>query len=728
MFFGFGANIFLNSGKIAYNETQLNDNQLKTSQIEKEDIKIAIYNEPNITQPSYSGFSALTNNYTGLTTLLLNNGYDYIELTTNEIYNHKLVTADFDVFIMVDNLPRENITDFVKEFWLGGGSILSFDSALSYLMYAGILIPESEGDENYGTYWAYTNSFTHNISIRHPATKEYEVGDIYTLTKSSNARVTWSSITGTTFEDDLIKLTNVENNNDFASGVALDPTEKGGKVVQLPGTVEEIDSTFEDIILDSIQWLCPRPKARILFDLSHYPYYGIDSWDSEYTTFANRYSIWRDNLVDRSYCVDKLYPSVEGNFTLENLQDYDILVVLWPDVNYTSSEITIVQNWINNGGSLLVLGDRVANERNQRLNSLISNSDISFDPAPSGSNTITFFNTNHPITEACSQLTGASVGELITASPAVNIAGNDASTIMAASQKLGKGRIVVMADINIMDNPYINTDDNLQFGINSINWLSACEARVLIYVVDHSNPDPNDNIYRGPVSKALNLLGEPFYISFEQSYFNLSLGKYKWDLVVIDNTQNSLTGLYYEELIEYIENGGKLILSTWEYYSLPPTPLWEYIGFKYENSISLPPTLNLWSTSHPIFNNPIDFDSIKIETSTDYYGTDASNLTIYENATAIAGLSTSSQNTSCSLILGANGKAIVNGFLLTEYSDDTDDSTYPDSLEIWLNEIYYLLPTVSQGIPGYNMVIFTGLIGLLIGIISIFIYKKRLKH
>ena len=145
-------------------DLRTSDLRPKSSQIIPRTARVAIYNEPNVTQPGYTSGNVFTNNYTGLKTLLEGEGYQVSELTCNDIYDHKLLTADYDVFIMVDNVPRENITNHVKEFWLGGGSVLGFDSALAYLCYAGIIIPESEGDDGRLTYWYYVGTTLHNIS------------------------------------------------------------------------------------------------------------------------------------------------------------------------------------------------------------------------------------------------------------------------------------------------------------------------------------------------------------------------------------------------------------------------------------------------------------------------------------------------------------------------------------------------------------------------------------
>ena len=115
----------------------------KASQFVPRNIRVAIYDEPNVTVPSY-GISVLTYNYSNIESILTSAGYIVSNLTTTQILNHELTTAKYDIFILVDNLPRESIVNDVKEFWLGGGAILSFDSAISYLCYAGILPPESE--------------------------------------------------------------------------------------------------------------------------------------------------------------------------------------------------------------------------------------------------------------------------------------------------------------------------------------------------------------------------------------------------------------------------------------------------------------------------------------------------------------------------------------------------------------------------------------------------------
>jgi len=724
MFFGFGGYLFLYSGKFSSNETELD--QLKTSRIDKDDIKIAIYSEPNTTQPSYSGFSSLTNNYTGLTTLFSNNGYDYTELTTNDIYNHKLSTADFDVFIMVDNLPRENITNFVKEYWLGGGSILSFDSALSYLMYAGILIPESEGDENYNTYWNYGyTSLTQNISIRHPATKTYQVGDQYTLTKISNAQVIWSSLTGTSFEDDLTKLSNIPSHNNRATGIALEPTQKGGKVIQLPGTVEEIDTTFEDLILDSIQWLCPTPKARILFDLAHEPWQGVDTWDTP-SPYPGRLYVFRDNLVNRSYLFDKHW---SGNLTDPVLSKYDILIIAASRVNYTSSEIASIHNWVNNGGNLFCLGvwnsGGSFTEIFEVINDIVEDFDINIAPGVSGDST-TDFEFDHPITEGVSSLdtSYSSPGFVNYTETAEPLIGDSSVDVMAVAKESGKGRVVLSAYVFFLRYSIINNADNLQFGINIINWLSVSEDDVLVFTYDYTSP----NFYQTPVAKALNELDIRFYLTLDDEYLNLSLALYTWDLVIIDHPAGGLSTDILSYIKAYVDKGGKLIMSCYNVDNYPNIGLWSTLGFKYSADMPDSSPIYVWKSGHPLFNEPFVYGANNFTPYYDYFD-EGDLLEVYPNATALAGFTETTQAGNATIVLRNDGKTLYNGYLIDQFTGDIDDSTYEDSLELWIAEIYLIMNyeslTGNGGIPGFDFLILITTTISMIGIISIFMYRKK---
>jgi len=682
---------------------ETNESLPNTSQFVPRNIRVAIYDEPNITVPSYAIGSNpfLDNNYTGLLQLLQGAGYQVDELTCDDIYNHKLMTADYDVFIMVDNLPKVNITDYVKEFWLGGGAILSFDNAIVYLCYYGILIPESEGFHGLNTYYHYTSDTSHNISSRHPTTKDYEVNDKFSSIFASTAYLTWDVLLGTSVGSEVVKLANRDGSYNSATAVALERDDKGGRIVQLPGRGDTIGINMSSLILDAIDWLCPRPKGRILFDLSHLNGFGVDLWDNPFVySTDDRFTIMRNNLVNRSYTFDKLYPSALGNFTTGNLAPYDLLILNLPQINFTASEVTNIRNWVNNGGGILALGDKYYYDGVKNLNYLLSSFDLLLIDEYGTTPLTTSF--EHPTEEGCSSITMAATSVINYTGNAYPLWGSSPTEICIAGKEYGNGRVILTSDVNLFDNSRIGLTDNLQYSINVANWLTASQAKVLVLVTDHGNPDPNDNVYKGPVATALNDLGIKFYLAFTCHYFNLSLTNNDFKLVIVDrNYGGGIYGFiddYASDVINYMENGGRIIIRSNR--QLYASPLWDYLGYSYEGHLlTTPPVVYIWNAGHRIFTTPAHYSANNITTSLNAFGTDFVNVTLYSNATGIAGLTNISSVDSNAIILGVNGRAISNTFGITEYYDDTDDSTYPDALEIWENEIAYMLyQTLSVGI------------------------------
>ena len=663
-------------------------------------IHIAIYNEPNTTLPAYDDtFSFLSNSSAEIAAILESFGFSVTLLSLEDIQNHMLTTANYDVLVIPDTEPRENITNYVLEFWLGGGGVLGFDSWAAYACYAGILPPEAKGSSGYNTYWSYIYVDSINVTTRHPVSKNYQIGDTVNI-GSTLAVWNWTALMTSDVADSLTKIAHNGNNEDEVTALAFDPSDRGGKVVHIcwDGDYPSDPSDLYQMIADAVEWLCPNPKGRILFDLSHAPYYGVDFWDYP-VKFGSKYTKWRDMLVNHTFTFDKLYPSAEGNLTSDKLALYDVLIIVAPQLNFSTNEVVTVTNWITNGGSLLILGDnKNVDEVNEHINYLLSSFDLSMNVTSGASGSYAIYQ-KHPVTEGCEYISVNAPGYVIYSGDAYPIWGNDTTKMVAAAQEYGDGRILLVSDINFVENNAINKEDNAQFAINIANWLTACKAKVLAFV----DYDPNGNIYRGPTALALNHLGIKYLLTFEPEYFNLSLMENSWKLVIIDNVYSGgLFGFdaYTDEVLNYVKDGGYLILSTWEYHHSENDHLWAYLGFEYGgNTYGLPPTIYVWNASHPIFTFPNFYQSNNITTSWDYVAVDCANVTIYNNATAIAGLSPSPSKTNVTMLLSAEGRAIVNTMLLSEYLDDTDDSTHPDAFEIWENEIDYLFKRSTDEMP-----------------------------
>ncbi|MFX0021236.1 MAG: hypothetical protein ACFE9S_02850 [Candidatus Hermodarchaeota archaeon] len=696
------------------------ENNLETSQLPVNSIRIAIYNEPNVTETSYAAGGTYTNNYSVLMGFLQTEGHRVTELTKEDILNHELLTADFDLFIMVDNLPRENIVKHVKEFWLGGGALLSFDSALPYLCYEGILIPESEGDHGWGTYFAYQSGNSNNVSSRHYITKDYDVGDKFSSAGNWMCHLYWNVLLGTSAGADTVKLANRDTVNNAATAVARDPLDKGGRVVHLPGLGNAIGVDMDGMISEAVQWLCPRPKGRILFDLSHLPYYGIDPWD-DYVSSVN-YDTWRNTLVSRGYTLDKLYPSSAGNLTSNNLRPYDMLFICVPEINFTASEVTAVTQWVQNGGGLIAIGENaIFIDNNKNVNYLYSNFDLEFNSV-TGTNGATYF-VEHPTTEDCTEITALAPGQIVYSGDAYPIWGYDATEIYVAGQEYGNGRVLLMGEVGPFRDSDIASFDNLQFAINVANWLVSWDAKVLIYTDDAFSP----NYYKSPACIALNSLGTDFYLTFTDEYFNFSLTTGSWELLIINLVNYGFADSVFDNVINYIDAGGHVLMSSYIVSSNPTHAIWDKFGFQYASQFPDNDPFYAWDTAHPIFNNPFDYDAALFQPFT-FYADDGDLLTVYDNATALAGYTASESADNAVIVLRNDKQTLYNGYIIDELTGDNDFNGYTDNIELWTNEISYMLryalPTPG-GIPGYDVFIVFGSIFVSLGLISIIMLKKR---
>jgi hypothetical protein len=658
-------------------------------------IRVAVYDEPNTTLPSYASGGVYSNNITTVIPILEGAGYEVTVIDLFNILDHELMTAKYDVLVLVDNLPRDNITLLVKEFWRGGGAILSFNSAFGYLMYFGLIHDSLENNFGlYGAdpipYWGYEDFNWIFFEERHPIAKDYHPGDNLSVSGDNWVNLNYLDLPGL-LGDDFGGVAK----SDVVDGVILgvDNSDKGGRIVQITGNCSTIPTGFESIIVDSIDWMCPRPKGRVLFDYSHFPYYGIDVGDPVGFNAAGRYSLWRDYMVNHSFTVDKLYYSAAGNLTAENLAPYDMLVIAAPDWNFTAAEVTAVTNWVEAGGGLFVMGEfhsSYLTPANHNLNYLLTSFALSLNTTDDYSGTIvTTDSFMHPINEDVAEVqfrTGSFVNHSGSAYPIWIDGGNT----LLAGQEYSIGKVLVSGDINCLGND-IENSDNLQLSLGIPNWLTSGGARVLMYA-DTWGGLANDNPYKGPVAAALRDLGVRFQLTYVLDYFNLSLHAYEWDLVIFDNL-NFDPSNYLDDIYDYAQGNGRLIISTWRYSSSTLEYLWNHLGFtKANNTYNDPIPFYLWANQHPIFTSPVLIDTWNMSTpSLNPFSTDAANITALDNGTVLAGYSTVPSKTNASIVLGPNGQFLTNSMLLTLYVNDTDDSTYPDCYELWMNEIAFML-------------------------------------
>jgi hypothetical protein len=395
-------------------------------------------------------------------------------------------------------------------------------------------------------------------------------------------------------------------------------------------------------------------------------------------------------LVNRSYTFDKLYPP--STLSSQNLEGYDILVVCDPNVNFTAAEVTAVTDWVTAGGSILGIGDHTLS-KNQNMNYLLSNMDIGMNLTDSGTNSLVRSGV-HVTHEGTTAMSCLAPGAVSTAGSAFSIWEDSIEGLpVVGGDQHGNGRVILIADGAVMRDLRIGIANNAQALINFANWLSAATADVLLHVdnLDISSP------WDAPAVDALNDLGIKFYLTFQESYMNLSLHDQQWSLVVLDSCWPGI-GLYLDEVSSYLDGGGDLIVSWHQVDTFDGNPLFAKIGFDFANDLPDKVPFYIWEPDHPVFNYPNDYGALNF-TSVDDYGDEGDLLTVYANATALGGYTDTNLPGNATTVLGFNEQVIWNSYLIDQLSGDYDDSTYPDSFELWQNEIaflYYDRPTINH--------------------------------
>ena len=685
----------------SYTKAEAN-NQSTVTDIPR-NIRIAVYNDSSYSVPSYTAGAAGTvgNNATGMVAILQQGGYDAELIDAHDISEHQLITANYDVFVLVDNFPLDNITDLVWDFWKGGGGILALDGSALYLCYMGILPPEAAGTTGQGTYWNY-NGYGFALTTLHPISKSYEIPSTIPTTGSGYLLWNWIALSASSIASDLVRIATSTTFPTSASIIGYD-AESGGKVASIGYDLhEEVLPALNQMFIDTVNWLTLRPKGRIAFDYTHAPRLGVDSHDNN-TIFPGYFDQMRDLWVSRDYSFDKLYPTTEGNLTAARINMYDILILVSPDYNYTASEVTALQQFVANGGSLFIMGDdpllSTFAKSNEQFNRILQPFDMYINATGSFGNTQTFTQDHdEPILE------GTSSGLEMTFAGFINFTGNGATPLFTngegaavASQEYQHGRVVVCTDMNWATDAYIADNANAQFLINIANWLSAARAQILLFV----NEVFSNNYYVTPVAMALNDLDLKYYLTFTNTYLNMSLKEGDWGLVVIDAPWSGFIGCY-STILQYIQNGGRFIMSGFQVDAYPTDPLWAQLGFKFAAEQPNHSDLFIWQPSTSIFNNPNHYNANNFTPVGDYG--DEGDLLNVTTGVALAGYSESQTVGNATIVLGASGKTLYNGYLIDEFSGDNDLSAYPDNFELWENEIAFMMRPMLTHPTDINMV------------------------
>jgi hypothetical protein len=228
--------------------------------------------------------------------------------------------------------------------------------------------------------------------------------------------------------------------------------------------------------------------ARILIDESH------SDGNSELWTPGNA-TKFGSFLMDYGHHVDTNF---DADFDSGILDTYDILVIFFPQIALTSAEVQAVEDFVDNGGHLLLVGidnrPGVGDYTSQELNAVSENYGITFnEDALLGRavGTDDELSTHHLTqdvdsisTKAGNFLQGCS---LTVSSPATSIVTVKDLDFVAVAE-VGASKIVAVGGaapfLALWDNGdaswQISPDDHLQFVLNIVDWMTDETERTVV--------------------------------------------------------------------------------------------------------------------------------------------------------------------------------------------------------------------------------------------------------
>ena len=219
--------------------------------------------------------------------------------------------------------------------------------------------------------------------------------------------------------------------------------------------------------------------------------------------------------------------------------------------------------------------------------------------------------------------------------------------------------------------------------------LSMCSAMISTPVIRAASILHFDDFTGGgnQVGQALASLGQSATVTGHAS-FAADLSSQPWDLVIVDISQFGISDPNQTALINYISGGGRALMS---YYDLDTAPS---LANAFEASVALSydnlPTLYAWDYSHAIFNgvsSPVTFGP-------EYLVDNGDELNTLGGGVAIAGFSAASVYGRAGIILGNQGRTIVNGWSFDELSGQ-------NGINLVANEIIFLVPEPSTVLLGF---------------------------
>lgn len=223
-----------------------------------------------------------------------------------------------------------------------------------------------------------------------------------------------------------------------------------------------------------------------------------DVHDNDGDSLTENYLGLYQLLTATGFIVDEL---TSGTINIGLLANYDILVLMDPELDFAPSEIADIQSWVAAGGAAVIIPD---GGYPLNLNTLMAPYGVQMTGLI-GDWGVTTNIVSHPITQNVNSIYVDGVREISVTSPSMTLAwSNDLYAFLSA--KVG-GEVVVVSDSNVMDNYGLGIADNVQLMLNIFNWVGVKYEHDLAVTLDAPmflNPGDSSLLNATVTNKGLN--------------------------------------------------------------------------------------------------------------------------------------------------------------------------------------------------------------------------------
>lgn len=236
-----------------------------------------------------------------------------------------------------------------------------------------------------------------------------------------------------------------------------------------------------------------------------------------------------------------------------------------------------------------------------------------------------------------------------------------------------------------------DTPARLQQRVQETGASSA--PRILVY----TEVEPLATTPDSDLDQALRSLDLPYTAVYGGNVANMfipTLQGSEWDLVIFDH---QVAFFYdpdfavFDELLDHVDGGGRLVLSSWLIGERPDHPLWERLGFRWLTDLG-EPTPVVWTAAEPDFFSVPD-DVPEFTELGDFYGVDRQRVEAAPGSTVVAAYDPGGDEAPVdpAMILANQGRTLFRGFMDGNNTCDCDLDGRLDTVELWRDVVIRML-------------------------------------